>query len=399
MQFPGPPLRLVLLAAALLSACAAGGAPQRSRPGAPAGPGRAASPPAVGAFGSYLMGRFAATETDTKAAADSLLAALRADPDQPEVLNRAFLAALLDGRPEAVRLARRLGDNPAANLLLAGADVQAGRWDRAEQRLRGLGRSGPVQVLQPALLAWVQFGRGQPDQALATLRPLVEANRLRALNALHAALIADIAARPRDAERFARQAVADQPQPPWRLAVLAAGVLNRAGRGPEAQRLLDGVLASGDDAALAATEAARRQALAARGVASPADGMAEAYTALASALRGQGSSDFALVLAQLALRLRPGFAAALVLAADTLADQNHGEQALAALDQVAADDPLAPVVGLRRAALLDKLDRTEEAVALLRQLAASNPGMPQPAARLGDLLRRREPLPRGGAGL
>ena len=115
--------------------------------------------------------------------------------------------------------------------------------------------------------------------------------------------------------------------------------------------------------------------------------MAEAYTSLASALRGQGSTDFALVLTQLALRLRPGFAPALVLTADALADQDHEDRALAALDQIAADDPLAPVVALRRAALLDKLDRTDDAVALLRQLAASYPTMPQPAAQLGDLLR------------
>lgn len=388
MQLPGPPLRLALLAAALLSACAASGVTG----GSPRGP-RLAGQPAPGAFGSYLAGRFAAAETDTKTAADSLLGALRADPDQPEVLNRAFLASLLDGRSEAVRLARRLPDNPAANLLLAGAEVQAGRWDRAEQRLRALGRSGPVQVLQPTLLAWVQFGRGQPDQALATLRPLVEANRLLALNALHAALIADVAGRPREAERFARLAVADQPQPPWRLAVLAAGVLNRAGRGPEAQRLLDQIIEGGDDTALAAAPAGRRSLLAARGVASPADGMAEAYTALANALRSQGSNDFALVLAQLALRLRPGFAPALVLTSDALGDQNHPEAALAALDQIAADDPLAPVIGLRRAALLDKLGRTEEAVTLLRQIASANPAMPQPAARLGDLLRRRDRFP------
>jgi tetratricopeptide (TPR) repeat protein len=375
---------LALLAAALLSACAAGGLPGSDR-----GPRSASGMPITGAFGSYLAGRFASSETDTRVAADNLLAALRADPDQPELLTRAFVACLLDGRSEAMRLARRLPENAAANLLLAGADVQAARWDRAEQRLRALGRSGPVQVLQPTLLAWVQYGRGQPDQALATLRPLVEGNRLRALNALHAGLIADVAGRPRDAERLARMAIADQPQPPWRLAVLAAGILHRAGRTAEANRLLDQIVDSGEDAALAAAEPMRRSLFAARGVASPADGMAEAYTALAGALRGQGSNDFALILAQLALRLRPGFAPALVLTADALGDQGHEEQALAILGGIAADDPLAPVVGLRRAALLDKLDRTEEAVALLRRLAQAWPTMPQPAARLGDLLRRR----------
>src|SRR3954469_8665318 len=249
MQFPGSSPRLSLLAAALLSACAAGGVPGER------GPRSGTGIPVTAAFGAYLTGRFAAAETDTATAADAMLTALKADPDQPEVLNRAFLATLLDGRAEAQRLARRLPDNPAANLLLAGTDVQAGRWDKAEQRVRAMGRSGPVQVLQPVLLAWIQLGRGQPDQALATLRPLAEQNRLRALNALHAALIADIANRPRDAERFARMAIADQPQPSWRLAVLAAGVLNRAGKPQEAQRILEQMAESGDDAALAATEA------------------------------------------------------------------------------------------------------------------------------------------------
>jgi tetratricopeptide (TPR) repeat protein len=376
---------MALLAAALLSACAAG---------ADRGPRSPSAQPLTGAFGSYLAGRFAAAETDTRAAADAMLAALRADPDNPEVLSRAFLAALLDGRPEAARLARRLPDNPAAVLLLAGVDAQAARWDRAEQRLRGLGgRAGPVQVLQPALLAWVQFGRGQTDQALATLRPRVEGNRLRAVNALHAALIADVAGRPREAERLARLAVADQPNPPWRLAVLAAGVLHRAGRAQEAERLIQGLVDGGDDASLAAIEAQRRNMLgsaAGRAVASPTEGMAEAYAALAGALRQQGSNDFALVLAQLALRLRPGFVPAVVLVSDALADEKHEEQALQTLSGVSAEDPLAPVIVLRRAMLLDAAGRTEEAVAALRRLAAAFPTMPQPASRLGDLLRQRD---------
>ena len=225
MQHRGSPRRLVLLAAALLSACAAGGS--LSAGGGAAGPRLRGAPPISGAFGAYLSGRFAASEADTAAAADRLLAALRADPDQPELLNRAFLATLLDGRSEALRLARRLPDNTVANLLLAGSEAQSGRWDRAEQRLRGLTRSGPVQLVQPVLLAWAQLGRGQPEQALATLRPAVESNRLRVLNALHAGMVADIAGgRPREVERFARMAVADQPQlPPAR---------GDAGRGPAA---------------------------------------------------------------------------------------------------------------------------------------------------------------------
>jgi tetratricopeptide (TPR) repeat protein len=125
-------------------------------------------------------------------------------------------------------------------------------------------------------------------------------------------------------------------------------------------------------------------------VETPAEGWAEAYTALAGALRGQGSSDFALVLAQLALRLRPGSGPALVLTADAMADEKHDEQALAALDAVAADDALAPVAALRRASLLDSMGRTQEAIEVLRRLAADYPAMPQPLARLGDLLRRHD---------
>ena len=49
---------------------------------------------------------------------------------------------------------------------------------------------------------------------------------------------------------------------------------------------------------------------------------------------------------------------------------------------------------LRRAVLLDRLDRTDEAEALLRQLAAAYPGAPQPLARLGDLLRGAAASPR-----
>ncbi|PHK93148.1 hypothetical protein CR162_20180 [Pseudoroseomonas rhizosphaerae] len=377
------PRRLVLLAAALLAGCAAGGAPDAASTGVGA-------PPRVTAAGAYLAGRFAAAETDTAAAANQMLQALRLAPEEEEVLNRAFLATVLDGRPEAVRLARRLPRSELADMLLVGADAMAGRWERAEARLRAMPRGGPGQVLQPLLLAWAQAGRGATDAALATLRPRIEGDRLRGLAALHAAMIADIANRPREAEQLARVALAETTELNLRLVQVVAGILERGGKSVEAMRLVDSVTGNGDELSLFSTPEERRRLLRGRAVASAVEGMAEAQLALASALRGQAAPDLTLLLARLSLRLRPDFVPAMLLAADALAEGRHPESALAVLREVPQDDPLTPLVALRRAALLDRLDRPDEAIATLRRLAEARPNALQPHARLGDLLRARE---------
>jgi tetratricopeptide (TPR) repeat protein len=379
---PHAPRRVAFLAIALLSACAAA-------EGGSAGEG-GFTPSPSNPFGAYLVGRFAAAEADARTAADSFLAALRADPDQPEVISRAFLATLLDGRPEAARLARRLPDMPLAAMLMAGADAQAGRWDRAEQRLRNLPRQGPTQLVQPLLLAWVLHGKGQTDAALALLRPLAEGGRLRAAYALHAAMICDLAGRMREAERFVRIAIGDGEAPMLRVAQIAAGILAAAGKEAETERLIDSLARSQDDLALAIGGAARREALAGRVVASPVEGMAEAHITLAGALRGRGGSEYALALARLALRLRPDFAAARLLAADMLAEAGQLAAALAEVERIGRDDPLAGMAALRRAGLLDRMDRTEEAIAEYRRIAAAYPGASLPHARLGDMLRARQ---------
>lgn len=390
------PPRLALLAAALLAACAAGGPEVADRAGRTA-PSRGESAARGGPFGQYLVGRFAQEEQDTRMAADSLLAALRAEPDQPEILQRAFIAALLDGRADALRLARRLPDNASAQLVLFGGDVVGARWDRAESRARGLSRQGPMAALQPVLTAWSLAGKGQTDQAIAHLRPLAEQGRFRALNALHAALIADLANRPREAERFVRLALADQPEPTLRLAMLSAGILHRAGRTADAARLLDQVALSHDELALAVLDPARQNVLNLRGIQSPAEGIAEAYVALGSAMRGQGLEEMATLLARLALRLRPAFGPALLLLADTLTEGERLDAARETLALIGPEDPLSGPAQLRRAALLDRLDRFDEAEQVLRGMIAALPAIPQPATRLGDLLRRRGRFPEAAA--
>jgi len=378
-----PPHRFWLLAAALLSACAAGD--NMDRPAL-----RGAAPEVTGAFGSYLAGRFATNEADTKYAADSLIQALRLDPSEPEVVQRAFIAALLDGRADAARLARVIPNEPLAAMLLAGQDAQAGRYERAEQRFRALPRQGLSAILQPLLLAWAQQGRGQTDAALATLRPLTETGRQRGIYALHGALIADIAERPREAERLVRIALADSATPGLPLTRTMAGILMRAGQAAEAERLLDRLGRGHDDAGLFAETGGRDAVATRRVVASATEGMAESYLALATALRGPQAGEFSLALVRLAMQLRPRYGPALLAGADALGDENQLEAALALLGRGDPADPFAPVLALRRAGLLDRLDRVPEAEAELRRLATQFPRAYQPMARLGDLYRGRQ---------
>jgi tetratricopeptide (TPR) repeat protein len=248
------------------------------------------------------------------------------------------------------------------------------------------------------MLAWTQQGAGQTDQAMATLRPLAEGGRLRGIHALHMALIAEVAGRGRDAERLARMALAESPEASFRLLQSAGGILARHGGQAEAMRLLEGFGRGLADFSIAATtEAGRRALLDARGVASPADGIAEAQLALAAALRGRTSGEASLILARLSLRLRPNFAPALLLLADHYAEERHPETAHALLEGVPAGDPLARVAALRRADMLDRMDRPAEAEAAFRAVAAAVPEAPQPYARLGDMFRTRGRFPEAAA--
>jgi tetratricopeptide (TPR) repeat protein len=391
------PRSLLLLAAALLNGCAASGQTPTSAPANATGP---AGLERGGPFGTYLSGRFAQSQADTQGAADRLLAVFRQEQDQPEVLARAFTAALLDGRPEAVALARRLPDNQSAQLLLIGAEVEARRFEQAESRIRALPRGGPAQLLQPMLLAWALQGRGQTDAALAVLRPLVETGRLRGLFALQLALLADMANRPREAERAIRAALADGITGAPHTLLLAAGILARAGRAADGEALLADLGAGLSDMAMTVADPAQRQAVMARQiVTTPAQGMVEAHLALVSVLAaarqgggqagGPNATEGPLILARLALRLDPENAAALLLLSELYRSARHPATALAVLDGVPAGDPLAPAAVLRRASLLDQLDRTAEAEARLASLADAHPAAPQPRARLGDIRRGR----------
>ena len=369
--------RTLLLALTLLSACAAAdatGTTQQARGTDPSG-----------AFGPFLIGRVASLTGDFDTAAIEMRRALARDPDDPTLRQQAFVAALLAGQTQALAIARELPNNEAAQLLVADADAAAGNWEVAEQRYAALPRQGLPQILQPLLVAWAQFGAGHPDRALDTLRPFVQGQRFRAVYAFHAAMIADLSSREAEAGRMYGLAQTAFGTPNLDLARAMASWQARGGRTEEARQTLAALGQFGDD--LAVTLPRLQADIAARPVRRATDGIAEAYLALASTLHQQDAQEFATILLRLALDLRPDLTAARLLAADMLSQSKRPEAALAILAPVAADDPLAPLVDLRRAAFLDRTGDSEGALRLLAQLEHALPDRPEPWTLEGEVLR------------
>ena len=372
--------RSALLALSLLTGCAA------SDFAADDAPGRS-SPRPTGAFGNFLSGRYAAAHTDLDTAADRFLAALSKDPKNPELERQAFLATAMNGRPEAAGLARLQPSNPAAQLLLADQDVQAGRWGVAEARYASLPSNAVMQVLQPLLVAWAQQGGGHTSAALARLGVLVENGRFRAVYALHAALIADQAGRTNEAAKLyqtARHAYGDLN---LRLGTILASWEARQGQVAVAQRLVRDMVAS--NAELAIAQPSLEANVSAKAVPDAAAGIAESYLAMAASLRQQRGTEFALLLLRLALDLRPDMTAARLLVSEIQDGARHPNAALAVLADVSAADPLLPVVRLRRAQLTEQVGRSEEARSMLEALARDYPDRPEPLAMMAEILRRK----------
>ena len=336
---------------------------------------------------AYLTGRLAGQQGDLDRATDAFLTVLSHDPDNVEVQQQAFLAGLLAARPEAARLATGLPANPIAQMLLASGDLRAGRWAAAEARYTALPELGLTQVLRPLLVAWAQAGSGRPDAALETLRPYADGERFRGVYRLHAAMIADVTERDGEATRLYAQTEADFPTPNLDVTLALASWQARHGDMAGARARIDTLVASSPEFDLIRPELIRH--LADRPVHGATEGIAEAYLAMAAALRSQDAADYAALLVRLAIDLRPGFAAARLLSAEIEETARRPEVALATLAGIAPDDVLAPIAALRRAALLERQGDPDQALATLRSVAASHPDRPEPWALQGGVLRAR----------
>jgi tetratricopeptide (TPR) repeat protein len=148
--------------------------------------------------GNYLAARHAGAQRDATAAALFFRAALRTDPRNPELLERAFLATLAEGdMEEAIRLAERIvqidRSDRIARMVLGIRALKLKQYAQARQQF-GLSTKGPITDLTGTILtAWALEGANDSKGAVENIDRLSGPDWYPLFKELHAGLILDLA--------------------------------------------------------------------------------------------------------------------------------------------------------------------------------------------------------------
>ncbi|MFN4310336.1 MAG: tetratricopeptide repeat protein [Ferrovibrio sp.] len=392
---PQPRLRAGLLAAAALMAlplaACGGGTMSGSQP---RGTYRLDSP-----YGNFLAARHARETNDTRAAADYYLRALREDPSSALLNQGAFVALLADGRvAEAVPLIPALRQlNPGEYLprmTQASAMMLARDYDGVLRLVSDGPNNGIHAAFNPLLAAFAHAGKGEADQAVASLQKLERHPLLGGVHAHLRPLLLDLLNQAEPTEAAYREAIEGRERPGTRLVDGYARFLERNGRSAEARRLLDQQLVLNPDNPVLLHGLRRldtkRSAPTEPLVGNAVDGLAEALFASASAFGRSDGGELAELHLQLALFLRPDLDDARMLLGDIYETRERWEQALAMYGRVSPASAYVESAQLRQAWCINELGRGEDAVRMLRRMANTAPDSSRAILTLADLHRQME---------
>ncbi len=353
--------------------------------------------PETSPYGDFLAARQAERDFDAGLSARLFARVLPHAPDNPALQRLAMQQMIAAGEVgEAARIAQvylaHEPDSVIGGLVVAVDDLANGRTAEAERRLAAMPQRGLAGYFVPLALAWTRIGLDDFDGALKGLAPLGALRGGALFHDYHAALILDLRGDFAAAKPYLAKLKAENYAGYGRVAEMAGGVLERAGAAEEARALYLRFLER-DPGSLTMERALARLAAGApapRDVRDARSGMAEGLANMAALLSQEGVPDVAMILARMALAVRPGFDVALLLVGDILDGQQRAADAIAAYGRLDNASPLAWAARIRAAQLLDRVDRTDEAVERLRAMAAERPERADALVALGDLLRFKE---------
>ena len=342
--------------------------------------------------GNYLPAIIASADRDTDAAAVYFREALRADPRNLDLIERAFASTLANGDAKeayglADRLAARDPGNSLARLALATRAFSNGNYVGARAQLAA-GEAGRARDVTSLLLtAWAFAGAGDLRHALDALDHITDPS-VAVFRDYHAALIADALGDPAEAGLRFKLAYAKDPTT-LRLVDAYGRFLARHNDVAGAKGVYADFSAKTPDhpvvkAALKEIDSGKPVTPVVR---NPRDGAAEALYGLGGAGTRAGDELASLVYLRLALALRPDHDFAAVSVANLLADLKRGQEAIDAYLSVPKTSPLAESSQIQAGVEYDGLGQTDKGLALMRQVTAEHADDPEAWSALGTLQR------------
>jgi len=344
--------------------------------------------------GNYLAAIVAGSARDTLAASTFFNEALRADPKNRDLIERAFVASLANGSMDAaISLAKKVivrdRSNGLARLAMGVDHLKNGRYAAARADFSG-GGDRSRDITSTLLNAWSYAGAKDTRRAMATLDALRD-DVFVVFRDYHAALIADLAGDTAEAERRFRAVYAVE-RNTLRIVDAYARFLANHGRRDEAIALYKdfGEVAPNHPVvvdAIAKLEAGKPLPPFVR---TASEGAGEALFGLGSAGGRQGDELALLIYLRLSLDLAPQNALALIALADVYERMKQGEAAIDLYDSVPKDSPLRVNADIQSALLLEALGKSNEASEHLSSIVAANPKNEEALTALGNLQRSRK---------
>jgi len=343
--------------------------------------------------GSYLASRHASIERDAASASDFYREALKADPANRELRDRAFISALAGGDIDsAVVLSRVIlksdADNRIARLVLGIADLKAKKYATAR---RNLSRSvrGPITDLVGTLLTgWALQGQGRTRQAIALVDKLSGPEWYGVFKDLHSGLMADLGGQSREAGTRYKRAF-DLDNSALRVVDAYARWASRheskdgakaiyaafSEKLPDHPLVVDAEKMLGEGKVLGPL------------LTTPQEGAAEVLYGLGASLGRRGGEDLALVYLQLALYLAPGHEMALLSLGDLYETIKRPQMALPIYERIPAASPLWRNAQIQLANDLNSVERKDDAIKILQGLVASDATDIEAIMALGNIQR------------
>jgi tetratricopeptide (TPR) repeat protein len=348
-------------------------------------------------YGSYLAGRYAASERDSSAAAHYFDKALKFDPGNSELLERAVMSEVAEGDLDAAvdhaeNLIKSAPSARIARLIIGVRAMRDGGYEKARIEFEQVSGNAAAEIAARLGLAYAQFSQGNAKEAVAVIGKLVELGSVRAFALYHQAVIEDLSGNPKDALAHFEEANRLSDGESLRILQAYATHLARNGQIEKAKGIYAEFLKKAPSNPVITRALARLDAgqIPDRVITGANQGLAETMYGLAASLSDERAVEIPVFYLQLALALEPRHDLSLNLLGDRMETAERYDDAIEVYRRILPSSPLYVNARQQIAQNMQRQKRWDEAQKTLTETLNGGPDDAEVYASLGDVLRGQE---------